>query len=412
MQPSFNISANTSALDWLYRSTFSGIPVQSEEIQPCELGRHVSELQVAVEAVCESASFRTSPKSCQFLRYIVHRTLQGNADELKERLIGMALLGREACYDTGSDAGVRVRANDVRKRLAAYYAASSSQLEFILDLPAGSYVPRFYKPRFSQSAEPAPEPPIEMEPPTAAPALPQVTRLSRQLLALPTLVALFLCVVCMRWQLTQEHPYVLFWNIVLQDHHALLYVPLSRPGEKQEVSPVERLEDTAPLFNLAGQFHAGITFSRTLTSPIGANDILILIGTIPTFSIDSTTGDAGLDRVARAEGNRLVIDTLPSGRQIVDRSTGNSPVTPYKRAALLTIANGAQRSIHIDGTDGDAIDSLINTMCDPNAFPEELIGSFQDGTVTQIVFPLAPHAQPLVFHESLPTTQIAMKVPQ
>jgi hypothetical protein len=408
MQPSFN----TSALDWLYRNTFSGMPVQSEEIQPCELARYVSELQVAVEAVCDSTSFRTSPKSCQFLRYIVHRTLKGNADELKERLIGIALLGREACYDTGSDAGVRVRANDVRKRLAAYYAASSNELEFTLDLPAGSYVPHFYKARFSQRVEAAPEPPVDMEPPAAAPALPQVTRLSLQLLALPTLVALFLCVVCMRWQLTLEHPYVIFWNIVFQDHHALLYVPLSRPGERQEVSPVERLEDTAPLFNLAGQFHAGITLSRTMTPPIGANDILILIGTIPKFSNDSATGDAGLDRVAHAENNRLVIDSLPSGRRIVDRSTRNSHVTLYSRAALLTIANGVQRSVHIDGTDSEAIDSLINTMCDPNAFPEELIGSFQDGTVTQIVFPLAPHAQPLVFHESLPTTQIAMKVHQ
>jgi hypothetical protein len=381
--------------------------MQREEIQACELGRYISEVQVAVEAVCDSAPFRASPKSCQFLRHIVHRTLQGNADELKERLIGIALLGRDACYDTGSDAGVRVRANDVRKRLAACYAASSSDLEFTLDLPAGSYVPRFYKPRFAQSAEPAPELPVDMEPPELAPAL-HVARLSLQQLALPTLVALFLCVVCMRWQLTREHPYVTFWNSVFQDHHALLYVPLSRPGKKQEVSPVERLEDTAPLFNLAGQFHAGITLSRTLTLPIGANDILIQIGAIPTPSNDSATGDAALNRIVHAENNRLVIDDLPSGRQIVDRSAGHSRVTPYGRAALLTIANGVQRSIHIDGTDADAIDSLINTMCDPNTFPEELIGSFQDGTVTQIVFPIAPRAQPLIFRESLPTAQIAM----
>jgi hypothetical protein len=382
--------------------------MQREEIQACELGRYVSELQVAVQAVCESASFRASPKSCQFLRHIVQRTLQGNADELKERLIGIALLGREACYDTGSDAGVRVRANDVRKRLAAYYAASSSDLQFTLDLPAGSYVPHFHKPRLLQGREPAPTPPVEVEPPEAAPALPQVTRLSLQQLAVPTLVALFLCVVCMRWQLSEEHPYATFWNSVFQDHHALLYVPVSLPGEKQDISPVERLEDTAPLFNLAGQFHAEITLSRTLTLPSGTNDILIQIGAIPTSSPGSATADAAPNRAVHADNDRLVIDNSPSGRQIVDRSAGNSPVTAYGRAALLTIANGAQRSIHIDGTDAGAIDSLINILCDPNAFPVELIGSFQDGTVTQIVFPIAPHAQPLVFHESLPTPQIAM----
>jgi hypothetical protein len=382
--------------------------MQIEEIQARELAQYVSDLQVTVEAICDSASFRTSPKSCQFLRHIVHHTLRGNTDELKERLIGIVLLGREASYDTGSDAGVRVRANDVRKRLAAYYAASSSEPEFILDLPAGSYVPRFYKPRLVQAAKLAPEPPpVAVVAPEAVPALPQVTRLALQQLALPTLVALFLCVVCLRWQLTQEHPYVTFWNSVFQDHHALLYVPLSQSGQRQDVS-VETLEDTAPLFNLAGQFHAGITLSRTLTSPIGANDILIQIGAIPTSSNNSATGDTALNRVVHAEGNRLVIDNLPSGRQIIDRNAGNSRVYPYRRAALLTIANGVQRSIHIDGTDADAIDSLINILCDPNTFPEELIGSFQDGTVTQILFPIAPHAQPVVFHESLPATQIAM----
>jgi hypothetical protein len=281
-------------------------------------------------------------------------------------------------------------------------------MEFTLDMPAGSYVPRFYMPRLLQAAEPAPEPPVDVVAPESPPALPQVTRLSLQQLALPTLVALFLCVVCVRWQLTQEHPYVTFWNIVFQDHRALLYVPLSRPGDKQEAFPVDRLEDIAPLFNLAGQFHARITLSRTLTPSLEAKNILILIGAIPTSSNDSSTGAAALDRVSRVEDNRLVIDSSPSGRQIVDRSAGKSRVVPYGRAALLTIVNGVQHSIHIDGTDGDAIDSLINIMCDPNAFPEELIGSFQDGSVTQIVFPLAPHAQPLVFHESLPTTQIAM----
>ena len=116
--------------------------MQKEEIQPDELRQYAFELQAAVEVVCKSPSFRTSPKSCQFLRHIVRRTFDGNVDELKERLIGIELLGREASYDTGSDAGVRVRANDVRKRLAAYYAASVSDLRFTVDIPSGSYVPR------------------------------------------------------------------------------------------------------------------------------------------------------------------------------------------------------------------------------------------------------------------------------
>src|SRR5580698_6463873 len=115
------------------------------EIPPSELSRYAPSLRDALETVCESPPFKTSPKSCEFLRHIVHCTLNGNTDELKERLIGMSLLGREATYDTGSDAGVRVRENDVRKRLTAYNSARTRVEDFAFDLPTGSYVPRFFR---------------------------------------------------------------------------------------------------------------------------------------------------------------------------------------------------------------------------------------------------------------------------
>jgi hypothetical protein len=389
--------------------------VQSEEIQPCELGRYISELQAVVLAICDSPSFRASPKSCQFLRHIVDRTLQGNVDELKERLIGFALLGRDASYDTGSDAGVRVRANDVRKRLAAYYAANCNDSEFTVDIPAGSYVPRFYMPRSFQHVDPVPEFLASAEPALveAVPEPPLAAKISLHLLACPTLVALFLCIICMRWQLAQEHPFASFWNSVFQDHHALLYVPISQPGEPQEVAPFDRLEDIGPLFSVAGQFHTGITPVRSLTPRLGPNDVMIIIGTItPSSSASSssvsTSSPTIQEHAFHSEDNRLFIDTSPSGPQIVDRSAGYARINTDGPAALLTIVNGAERSIHIDGTDNAAIDALIMTLCNPNAFPEELAGSFQDGSVTQIVFPIAPHAQSLVFHEALPMTETAL----
>ena len=175
--------------------------------------------------------------------------------------------------------------------------------------------------------------------------------------------------------------------------------------------PADTLEDTAPLFNLAGQFHAEIALTRTLDLPTGANDILILIGTAPASSRDGASAPVGSHDVSPAEDVRLVIDNSPSGRMIVDRDAVNPRFNSFGRAALLTIANGAQRSIQIDGTDASAINSLIKTICVPDAFPAELIDSFQQGTVTQIVFPMQPHAQAVVFHESLPLTHSAMNGP-
>lgn len=385
--------------------------MQKEEIQPGELSRYASELKAAVEVICKSQPFRTSAKSCQFLRHIVDLTLAGSVDELKERLIGIVLLGRKTTYDTGSDAGVRVRANDVRKRLAAYYAADSAGLEFALDLPAGTYVPRFYRLRHRNEVRIEPEPAAATEPLRVSTAPSRAAELSLPQLALPTLVALFLCVICIRWQLTREHPFVTFWNTVFQEHHALLYVPPSGPQGQQSV-PADRLEDTAPLFNLAGQFHAGIDIISTPAVPTGANDILILIGAVPASSHRAVSASSAPRLISSLEGSRLDIEDSPFGRRIVDRGTGNSRIHITGQAALLTIANGPEPSIQIDGTDAAAIDSLVKIICEPDAFPAELIDSFQQGTVTQIVFPVDPRAQALVFHESLPAPQTAMNGPE
>src|ERR1700744_2874412 len=108
--------------------------MQKEEIPVAEIQRYAPEIENALGKICQSSFFRTSPKSCEFLRHIVRHALLGTVDELKERLIGITLLGRETTYDTGSDAGVRVRANDVRKRLNTYNVATETP-GVTLDLP-------------------------------------------------------------------------------------------------------------------------------------------------------------------------------------------------------------------------------------------------------------------------------------
>ena len=61
--------------------------------------------------------FRSSKRSQDFLRYVVEHTLEGHADMLKERTIGIEVFGRSTSYEPSDDATVRVKAGDVRKRL-------------------------------------------------------------------------------------------------------------------------------------------------------------------------------------------------------------------------------------------------------------------------------------------------------
>jgi hypothetical protein len=97
-----------------------------------------------LERVLASRDFHSS-KLCQnFLRFIVESTIHGRPDSLKERTIGIEVFGKPVSYDPSEDAGVRVKAGEVRKRLRSYYLSSAGQTSVVIDLPPGTYVPEFH----------------------------------------------------------------------------------------------------------------------------------------------------------------------------------------------------------------------------------------------------------------------------
>ena len=95
--------------------------------------------------ITEGPAFKGSPRSAQFLEYIVWQSANGKIVDLKERTIGVELFGRTLTYDTGEDAIVRVTASDVRKRLVQHYIGVGSASEFRINLPPGGYVPELIR---------------------------------------------------------------------------------------------------------------------------------------------------------------------------------------------------------------------------------------------------------------------------
>lgn len=90
--------------------------------------------------------FTNSKRYPVLLAYAVEKTLDGNADELKERTIGVEAFGREPNYDVNLDPVVRTTAAEVRKRLVQYYYNPAHAGEWVIELPLGSYVPSFREP--------------------------------------------------------------------------------------------------------------------------------------------------------------------------------------------------------------------------------------------------------------------------
>jgi hypothetical protein len=101
------------------------------------------QVEAELERILQSPGFRTSKRSQEFLRYIVTTSLDGRFEELKERVIGNQVFQRLPDYDTGEHSIVRVKANELRKRLAQFYRETREQSALEIHLPKGSYTPEY-----------------------------------------------------------------------------------------------------------------------------------------------------------------------------------------------------------------------------------------------------------------------------
>lgn len=95
--------------------------------------------------ILESRHFRHSKRAQQFLQFVVEQKISGNEEQIKERLIGVEVFGRDIDYATGDDPVVRVQAGEVRRRLELYQADVEEHSLVTIELPLGSYVPVFHR---------------------------------------------------------------------------------------------------------------------------------------------------------------------------------------------------------------------------------------------------------------------------
>ena len=102
------------------------------------------EVRASLQKVLTSPQFSSSKRYPALLKYLVEKTLEGQADQLKERTIGVEVFGRPADYDTNTDTAVRYSAGEVRKRLALYYHGREGD-PIHIGLSTRSYVPEFQR---------------------------------------------------------------------------------------------------------------------------------------------------------------------------------------------------------------------------------------------------------------------------
>jgi hypothetical protein len=165
-----------------------------------------------------SPFFSHSKRFPAFLHFVVEQTVAGEAENIKERTLGVEIFGRDPDYDTASDPIVRVTAAEIRKRVAQYYQDPAHEHELRITLPSGSYIPQFNWTR-GEVAQPGFD---GAHPVQVLPGLPadsrnwHIRRHSSLVLVLACIATgLLAAAAAFLWQATHRKPFDFFWQPVL-----------------------------------------------------------------------------------------------------------------------------------------------------------------------------------------------------
>ena len=116
-----------------------------------------------VERILASGDFDASPRSKDFLRFIVEETLAGRGEEVTQSAIATRVFHRRDDFDATVDPIVRIQAGRLRRSLERYYLLEGKHDPVRIELPRGTYIPTFAANDESEpaSAVEAPAPPAE-----------------------------------------------------------------------------------------------------------------------------------------------------------------------------------------------------------------------------------------------------------
>jgi adenylate cyclase len=113
-------------------------PEADTDLTPSEV-----DIRQQLEKILVSPPFVNSANLRNFLKFIVEKTLAGEAAEIKGYTVATQVLGRKPDFDPALDPIVRIMAGRLRRSLERYYETQGRQDPVRIEVPKGAYVPLF-----------------------------------------------------------------------------------------------------------------------------------------------------------------------------------------------------------------------------------------------------------------------------
>ena len=100
------------------------------------------DIRAQLEAILRSEEFVSARRLQDFLRYIIEKTLRDEQTKIKQFTIAIDVYDRPPSFEPKSDPLIRIEARRLRRALARYYE-NNADASVLIEIPRGSYVPRF-----------------------------------------------------------------------------------------------------------------------------------------------------------------------------------------------------------------------------------------------------------------------------
>jgi Tol biopolymer transport system component len=104
---------------------------------------HHNKIRAQLERLAASPEFARTERMSRFLRFVVEKTLSEDANNLRERQIGVEVFDRPLDWDPKLDNIVRSEARRLRVKLDAYAATASPDETVRITMPKGRYAVEF-----------------------------------------------------------------------------------------------------------------------------------------------------------------------------------------------------------------------------------------------------------------------------
>lgn len=96
-------------------------------------------IRAQIDRLVRSKAFETSEVHRHLLQYLAEKTLAGEADRLKEYVIGLEAFGKPPSYDPKRDSIVRLQVSRLRQKISTYYQTEAAGDPIRISVPKGSF---------------------------------------------------------------------------------------------------------------------------------------------------------------------------------------------------------------------------------------------------------------------------------